>query len=1109
MTHDKTHADCNCCVDTSLEAVTQLIEEGTIAEFDAANGAIKFDGTLHNKGTIIIRTSDASFDVAELHATHIFNDGKIISELPVLKLSTETVQGWGEISAPTTVEIVSTVKDLSVVDNIFTGQTLDLVCDGVLKVYARSVEGLINLTANLVSVGVRSGDLNIGSQTVTDDPLYYNKSGNVSITMPPTGGADIFAMASGDVTCGSLDTSQGDDTTYGRISLSSGVQFVNTGGGQVNLSCIDCLPLVYGDPDLEQVSGPNPMAGSVTVTGNLTGKSIFLGGAVISVSGNIHATGVDHPQPGGGAVQIFAESSISVEGTITADPDENDEPGSVFMVCPEISVEGKITTGSLSLDTRNYSETESGTITTADIEATRFVGINAGGVILGGGGSLSETQNLFQGDFTIETGDITAKEYILLTATNTILTGAVSLLENDDEESFEPHTVRIHANVEKESGAAEFKIGQGGTNGPASITVEGVKDNFGNKTGGIFVSNGPAGDIAIDGEALIISHEQEGTPNFIAHAGDGNITITNSLNFDGTSTVPSGSIALMADEIIIGETTSITANSTVEEPESVSPVVIIAANTITLHSNLSVECIGNFFTAVRIAPKGSLEMDPMETPGSSDLRPQYANFLPADDELSFTGEGNLIVTVDSGAGSIEIGGSLIEMDAGTVDLKAFGDFATVNFSYQGSASGTDSLVMSGGKVTITINDPENAIPGTLSISTDQINISTEVEINMDSVAEGKGGSAYITTTGGGIDISGSLKISANGDGSEEGGDIQIISEGGLVFSTLDLDANGGSADGAGGSITITTNEDVDFSTIDSQIISAAGGGDSGDGGAITILKPVGLDVHEVLTVAAGPSFTNALACFVECADKRTKTLRGVTCKSWPTGNAIWPKEYWTTANIETEGSDSEIAVAAALLRSNMRTSLASMNLQIYSMENMTEFNAFFGVNLADTQQAGASIESKYLSAALRTQVTMGDNEPYLTGTIIHEIGHQLENHLWVNDAYTNSNWSDGSTGARDLDELAFNAGTCAAMVDADRTSNSLPSICGVYPGTNKEKLNNKLEMASDEQWARAFTEVLRQQNSTVIFVPPYVNAVEARFPNEIAYMVNLHSTGHP
>jgi hypothetical protein len=862
MAHNNNHGDCACCANTtkedqkknidpcctSEELPRHQIKKGTVLRIDIAHDVLNFDEILSNEGEIVIFSSDPNLENAKLTALHIENEGQIISSVPNLEIYTETLGGHGLIRAPERISVISNRKNLAVKDGTFESKWFEGVCSGILRVHAHRIDGEIEVTANSVAVGVRTGTLTIGKQTLVDDPIYYNKGGNCVITSPPTSGADIYGVASGNVTCGSLDASQGDNTWHGRIYLVSGYSFANTGPDTTDIfACNDCALDFQTDSLFESDGVPGPLSGTVSVTGNLSAKSIVLTGGNVEVTGNIHAVAVPTPfGQHGGAIVITAEDSITITGTITADDDENDPeiyPGNVGLNAPVVEVTGVITSGKVNIGTTNYSETDEGSITTNDIVARREVVINAGNVQLSGGGSLSEKNfsSLIQGDFTIETGDIDAVDYILLLGTNSIVTGAVTLHETQAENVYDPHNIIIHANVEKETGAAEFKVGTGGSNGPSSITIEGVKDTFGTKAGAIFISNGPVGDIAIDGEAITISREQEGTPNFVAHAGDGKITITNSLNVDGTSSIAAGAIALMANEISIGETTSITANSTVEEAESFSPVIIFAANTITLDANLTVECKGNFFTAVRFAPKDSLDMKPLETPATSDIRPQYASFFPADDSLTFTGDGNVVVNVESDSGAIEIGGTLIEMDAGTVELNAFGDFSAVNFTYQGSAAGTDSLVMSGGKVTITAGNPSGD-GGYISIQTDQINLATELELNVNSDA-GNGGSISISTTAGSFTTVSEIgQISAFAKGLA-GGTISIITDGSMTLAgEVDVSANDS---GNAGTVTLTSGESADFS----EFAMNANGGSTGTGGNVNI-EVANESTLSILSIAA-------------------------------------------------------------------------------------------------------------------------------------------------------------------------------------------------------------------------------------------------------------------
>jgi hypothetical protein len=143
-----------------------------------------------------------------------------------------------------------------------------------------------------------------------------------------------------------------------------------------------------------------------------------------------------------------------------------------------------------------------------------------------------------------------------------------------------------------------------------------------------------------------------------------------------------------------------------------------------------------------------------------------------------------------------------------------------------------------------------------------------------------------------------------------------------------------------------------------------------------------------------------------------------------------------------------------------------------------------------------------------------DNSSFYSGTIMHELGHQFDNVIWNGTApfktlsKANSAAVPGSIrfqNAVTADITAFNTGTCAAKVDADRLSNGKPAVCGLYSGTNWQILVQAESAYGDneELWARAFA---RRAGGGV---PNYYVAVQNRLTNLQAYMNDLWTTGAP
>lgn len=381
---------------------------------------------------------------------------------------------------------------------------------------------------------------------------------------------------------------------------------------------------------------------------------------------------------------------------------------------------------------------------------------------------------------------------------------------------------------------------------------------------------------------------------------------------------------------------------------------------------------------------------------------------------------------------------------------------------------------------------------------------------------GIGGTVEIASSNN-VEIDGALV--ANADGSGQGGIVTIEAIVLVLGEDAEISANGGESDGEGGKIELITEDEIDFSEFTDEIITAFGTG-TGAGGEVKIEKSVDLDLHKVVNANAGEDAHTT--CFTACVKGALVSNNGVVCREWQTGSASFPRRYWSSLNTDLEGSEGAIATAASKLHNTMKGILLGLNTEIYAMLDIAEFRKFHGFGPVDgsgqpvnTGVAGWSEESRRISGAFKMiRFSSGDENQsaYLTGTIIHELGHQLDNY-WNNDAFTNTAWYNNppSSGALDLDEVDFNNATCAVSIDTDRSNNGLAAVCG-GAGTHSNiwVLHNlvKLDTASDEQWARAFADAVRRANTGIAIQKYYID-VQARFTRENSYMDDVVTNGKP
>ncbi len=1214
------------------------IPEGTTQEFDAAKGEIKFDGVLTNKGTIIVKSSDPAQAEAILRAVKVVNEGKIVSEVPTLTISTESVYGAGEVTAPENIAIVAAGKDLLIANGTYRAKYFRPSAERTLKINARRIDAQVDLKAFELSIGVREGNLDIIQQKIDGDPIYYNRGGDITAVMPGNG-FDIYVLAAGNITLSGVNAI-GIDGEVRDFVASAGLHFANqVDDGNSEFGCggfggVSCAQTIENNSGPGQIfegapGGPFPPSGIITINGAVA-RHIDLSARDIVINGTLDAR--QDNRPGSPSIILQAANSITVNAPlITEATTEQLKYGFVALQAPTINVNAKITSDSVFITAFENSVATTGSITTAAIEArTSYIYINGGhvqftevGGAFTGGAVLPLSQPHDSGEFTIKTGKLTAHRYVMLAATGNIDAGNIELLPNEAEVPLGAHDVRIHANVGKED-APPLKIG-GGTNGAASITVQGTTDlgeGLTQKTGVIFLTNGPSGDIVLDGAKIHVTNEHNGTPSLIAYAGTGQVTVKGDIVFDGTATAPAGQILLVGDEIrSTGATISV--KDTLTDAVEKSAKVVLATSKLTLAGDLTIEANSKAMTSVRIVPKGSIMLDPQE---HFEGLYHYVDKFPVnvtEDEVLVAGAGNLTLKAKSDGAKVEITAKPLKFNNGTSQIFATGEGSQINIDYPGSASGQNSLVFSGGAVTLN-TDNDQSTAGDISVIADGIKGNEGSTLNLLSRGKatfdgghvtvtaakailedsgnsidtssigtsGEGGNISLTTTGN-LTIAGSVKSNGkdagkggnillqssinadvslatfaanggcnNGDGgeisvgadnnisvgggatAEGGGECSTIahSSGLLPLATgnanggkitffgringdfftgpltgLSVDAKGGN--GNGGEIIILNTNSVDIShLVGPGAITARGIGD-GIGGKVTISKvskePSSIAISRVIAVSGGDSLLSAAE-----NDFGRITLNGIVCQQRTTGQNSWPKAYWNCMTPDASTPNERLMhVAAEKLHGTMKGNLDTLNVQIYIMRDINAFTKFHAVaGPADTVGVrGWSEIGLKVSSVFNRELYPDGNvnvSNFYTGTIVHELAHQLDENVWGEASSTSTNWLLANTIATG----AFDNRTCLVAVDTDRQANGLSPICQNFDGVGEPALSNSqgihqfgggFFLDKRERFARAFAHAYIRANPGVIFTSVYDTAVDNQLHAEQTYMDNMIAAGAP
>lgn len=216
-----------------------------------------------------------------------------------------------------------------------------------------------------------------------------------------------------------------------------------------------------------------------------------------------------------------------------------------------------------------------------------------------------------------------------------------------------------------------------------------------------------------------------------------------------------------------------------------------------------------------------------------------------------------------------------------------------------------------------------------------------------------------------------------------------------------------------------------------------------------------------------------------------------------------------------------VNASAHTLKATWQTSLLNAGVQVFVMRNIESFKNFDGRwNGFYKGIAGISTHSGIKrSAAFQEYFVVedplggfNDLPTNMTGTILHELGHQMDTVVWSNISTANSVGVPGSIRwqtAVAADIAAFNALACGIALDVDRAAANMPLVCGTKPaGTSNFAWLGSTALPGStgnyELWARAFN---RRAGGTI---PQYESLVQERLgTNMHIYMNDLWSTGAP
>lgn len=247
------------------------------------------------------------------------------------------------------------------------------------------------------------------------------------------------------------------------------------------------------------------------------------------------------------------------------------------------------------------------------------------------------------------------------------------------------------------------------------------------------------------------------------------------------------------------------------------------------------------------------------------------------------------------------------------------------------------------------------------------------------------------------------------------------------------------------------------------------------------------------------------------------------------GSNVFPLKWWSCvkAYAPLVADQSVTSQPHSSLSAAWQQLLKDKNVQVYAMRSVRAYKNFtnnaipanatgiYGISSHTGVPKSAAFRDVFTDAA---ELNWDDGTTFMSGTIMHELGHQFDRVVWNGTAYSLSTANNNSLAVGSVrwqtavsnDISAFNTGTCAAKVDADRLANSKSAVCGLAKYQTGTWTNftiladvEKAYGNNEELWARAFA---RRAGGSV---PGYETAVQNRMANMHAYMNDLWSTGAP
>ncbi|MBX9690539.1 MAG: hypothetical protein K2X27_27735, partial [Candidatus Obscuribacterales bacterium] len=642
--------------------------------------------------------------------------------------------------------------------NIFNGT-------GAVSAELGNVTGLVNASAGSLGLTSTSQNLNIGSLSVSGDPIVGNLLGDLTIS-------------------GSINTSGNPLVLYARNNITSASSLIQTGGGSLYIIAGGAAANVGGNfivKDCGGCGGGNISLGTSVLT---SGNAVGAGGdvAIIALGGQTNAGTISM-----GSAQVASTSGSNPAGNITiiADADPGNVNGRVSLTVGDVFANGfggAAGSGVVTIATAHPTLSSSNPVLAACQPCIGFSGnifqtASASPPLPGTAtdGTLLANSAITVGAVKemsiVQTGRALGAGGVNITAGNEYLNSFVGIpaISTTNSNALVP-SGNVNINVKS---ATPFQIGTvTGTNGIVGtiVTSSSTAANQGSisinntGTGGIQVNN--AGNLNVANGGAVGSV----TGGITLNAGTGVLTLNSAGGALGVAGNPGGSdagtISLTAARIVSVGNFQLNANGTGSgKGGSVSINSTGAGNAVTVGGNSGELAVNVSSAAATNGDAGSVSIS---SAGALTVDPTKINFTPGT-----SGKGGTLSLSTTGVlSNLQVNGNI------NVDGTGSGNGGTVTIN----SGATADVTLQAGPVT-------NGVQGTISA-------------NAAAGGGGNGGSITINSAAG---LSMNTGLSANGDGAGSGGTISLAASGPstlLISNPLSVTANAGTS-GNGGNISIS------------------------------------------------------------------------------------------------------------------------------------------------------------------------------------------------------------------------------------------------------------------------------------------------------------------